>query len=166
MVYYVRFLKTPRIQTQKSGSCIVSTLICITTDLGDSFLSQTVRLLVTIAQERTGPSILHQEEVIWHAGKRELSISLGPFPLELSRRQIVLGVGPIDAQQQKKGSVLSDHIPSGSNVPLVISGWSASFGGSWPLVAEKLVERRLVFGDTLRLNVWEETGNSIARHIW
>ena len=160
MVYYVRFLKTPRFQPHKAGSCVVSTLVCITTDLGDSFLSETVQLFVAITQEHTR-SILHQTKATWKAENRELSISLGPFPCELLREKIVVGIGAASGAHLDRAS---DHIPNRNSVPLVISGWSAPF--VYPDIADKLVERRICFGDTLQLNIWEETGNNIARHIW
>ncbi|KAJ5225385.1 hypothetical protein N7468_006610 [Penicillium chermesinum] len=52
-------------------------------------------------------------------------------------------------------------------IPLVISGCSAPFRlGSEP--AEKLILRELTLASshTATLRIWEETGNSIARHIW
>ncbi|KAI9930977.1 hypothetical protein MW887_010632 [Aspergillus wentii] len=165
MVYYIRFLKTPRIQKQKAASLTISALICITTDLGDSFLAEDVELFATLSVNQT-EKILYQEKLKWTAGKRELPISLGPFPAQLSQHTVVLGVSASDPRQPHSSSI--DHLlgKKGVQVPLVISGWSAPFGGSEALVAEKLVERRFGPKDRLDLKIWEETGNSIARHIW
>ena len=162
MVYYVRFLKTPRTQTKGTGFGVVLTVVCIMTDLGDAFLSDTVQLRATIAHKHT-QRIVHQETVVWHAGSREVPISLGPFPLPMLKQTIILGIGPINNARQS-GPVFTDHIPDRYKMPLVISGWSAPF--SHPGIADKLVERRLCLGNGLQLNVWEETGNNIARHLW
>jgi hypothetical protein len=163
MVYYVRFLKTPRVQKQKGGSLSVSALICITTDLGDAFLAQDVDLLVTLGVENS-EKVVHQEPLRWKAGKRELLISLGPFSPQLSQYTIVLSVNATGSREPRTPS--PDSLLGRPGVPLVISGWSAPFGGSESLVAEKLVERRFGLQGSLDLRIWEETGNSIARHIW
>ncbi|KAE8394636.1 putative methyltransferase-domain-containing protein [Aspergillus alliaceus] len=163
MVYYIRFLKTPRSQKQKSGSLSISALICITTDLGDTFLAQDVDLVVTLTLKGS-EKVLHQEPLSWKAGKRELPISLGPFHPQLSQHTTVLSVTTAD--RLKHNSPTPDILLGKAGVPLVISGWSAPFGGSESLVAENLLERRFGFKDGQDLRIWEETGNSIARHIW
>lgn len=161
MVFYIRFLKTPRLQKQKGGLFSVSALVCITTDLGDAFLAQDVHLLATLQTEHS-QKVLYREPLKWTAGKRELSIILGPFSEQISHQTVVLGLNAIDPRRPEPR--LFDPLFGTGNVPLVISGWSTSFGGPQLMVAEKLVKRR--FGDRLDLRIWEETGNSIARHIW
>lgn len=163
MVYYIRFLKPPRFQKHKSDSVSISAIISLTTDLGDSFLADDVDLLATLAIEGSG-KVLYQRPLNWAAGKRELAVSLGPFAGRLSQEIVVLGVSAIDPRRGQ--SPMSDHLLGQHTVPLVISGWSAAFGGQQSLMAEKLIERRFGPEDTLDLRVWEETGNSIARHIW
>jgi hypothetical protein len=163
MVYYIRFLKTPRFQSQKAAPVTVTALICITTDLGDAFLAQDIDLQVTLSSN-SSDRILYKDNLQWKAGKRELLLSLGPFSARLSQEAIVLGVTAIEPQRTSPPG--SDHLLDTSKLPLVISGWSAPFGGSESLVAEKLVERRFRPKDQLDLRIWEETGNSIARHIW
>ncbi|OJJ44635.1 hypothetical protein ASPZODRAFT_153542 [Penicilliopsis zonata CBS 506.65] len=165
MVYYVRFLKTPRIQKQQAGALSVNALVCITTDLGDAFLAQDVDLLAVLTVEDSDVP-LYQESLAWKAGKRELSVSLGPFSKDLSRSPIVLGVRAIE----KRGKPFlnpADNLQDASSIPLVISGWSAPFGGPQLSAAERVIERRLFLQDGRpAVRIWEETGNSIARHIW
>ncbi|PWY86105.1 hypothetical protein BO70DRAFT_221075 [Aspergillus heteromorphus CBS 117.55] len=163
MVYYIRFLKTPRLLKQKPGSVSVSALICITTDLGDAFLAQDVDLLLTLGLNDSG-KVLYQEPLNWKAGKRELPITLGPFSANLAQQAIVLSVTAAGLKKPRSSS--PDRLLDTSNLPLVISAWSAPFGGPHSLVSEKLVERRFGPKDRLGLRIWEETGNSIARHIW
>ncbi|KAJ5543228.1 hypothetical protein N7535_005657 [Penicillium sp. DV-2018c] len=156
MVYYVRFLKTPKVQQQK-GSFIISTLICITTDLGDSFLAEDVDLVLTARGESS--RVAFERPAKWQASNRELAITLGPLPPLLAQQSMVLTVQVPHPQ---------DYIPpQGPTIPLVVAATSAPFGPQ-PTPAEKLILRRIQYssGDTRSIEIWEETGNSIARHIW
>ncbi|KAL5341301.1 putative methyltransferase-domain-containing protein [Aspergillus crustosus] len=163
MVFYIRFLKTPRLQKHKSGGLSASALICITTDLGDAFLSQEVGVLVTLRLAHN-EKVICQDRLQWHAGRRELSIATAPLPASIAKQSLIMEVAASDPPPSK--STLSDSLLGQDNIPLVISGWSATFGGPQMLVAGKLVERRFAVNDSVKLSIWEETGNSIARHIW
>ncbi|KAL4913449.1 putative methyltransferase-domain-containing protein [Aspergillus aurantiobrunneus] len=165
MVYYIRFLKTPRLQKQKTGSVSASALICIATDLGDAFLAQDVDLLVSLHPALHEKDILCQERLQWHGGKRELPISLGPLPPRISQQSLIMGV-TAPRVPRVPGSIFSDSLLVQHSIPLVISCRSATFGGSQSLVADRLVERRFRVNQSVKLSIWEETGNSIARHIW
>lgn len=46
----------------------------------------------------------------------------------------------------------------------VVSAWSTEFGAS--VEAVKLIERRFMLSNGPQVNIWEETGESIARHLW
>ncbi|KAJ5142903.1 uncharacterized protein N7515_001690 [Penicillium bovifimosum] len=156
MVYYVRFLKTPKVQQQK-GSFAISALICITTDLGDSFLAEDVDLMVRASGKSS--RIAFERPTKWQASNRELAITLGPLPPVLAQQPLVLTVQVQHPQ---------DYIPPrGPTIPLVVAATSAPFGPR-PTPAEKLILRRIQYssGDTRPMEIWEETGNSIARHIW
>lgn len=163
MVYYIRFLKPPRFQKNKTSSLSITAVISLTTDLGDSFLADDVDLLASLALENID-RVLYQKTLSWTTGKRELTITLGPFPEHLSNQTVVLGVSAVYPQQTELWA--SDNLLDTCVVPLVISAWSAPLGGRQSLLAEKLVERRFGPKGRLGLRVWEETGNSIARHIW
>jgi hypothetical protein len=145
MVYYIQFLKTPRVSPKK-GSLFISALICITTDLGDDFLAEDVELIVSSIHKSPG----FEQKVTWNAGNRELAINLGPLPSALVQQSMQLSV-------KLQPEVTGDR----PLVPLVMAATSAPFGLKLP--AEKLVLRD---GPSEGLNIWEETGNSIARHIW
>ncbi|OQD82768.1 hypothetical protein PENANT_c020G04321 [Penicillium antarcticum] len=145
MVYYVQFLKTPRVQ-QKKGTLFITALICITTDLGDDFLAEDVELLVSSTHKSPGI----EQKVTWNAGNRELAINLGPLPSAWVQQSMELSA---KLQPEATGDK--------PLVPLVMAATSAPFGLKLP--AEKLVRRD---GPIKGLSIWEETGNSIARHIW
>lgn len=165
MVYYIRFLKTPRTQTVKPGLISISALISITTDLGDAFLAEDVELQFQLIDGGDDPktktaAILVENTCKWEAGKRELSISTGLLKLGSKTSNVVLAVGP------KLGSTLDTDLSDVKGLPLVISGWSAPFNVAQNSPAEKVIERRFVLQNDSRLSIWEETGNNIARHIW
>ncbi|KAF3386222.1 hypothetical protein F1880_000864 [Penicillium rolfsii] len=156
MVFYIRFLKTPRFQQQKK-SVFISALICITTDLGDFFLAEDVDLTASWIQYPSH-KVRYQTALQWQASSRQLSILLGPFaPNDVVGQTAVLKIHLPDVEKD----VLGEH-----STPLVISGCSAPFGPGWE-PAEQLIRRDLNIADNVRpLRIWEETGNSIARHIW
>ncbi|KAJ9409587.1 hypothetical protein DTO045G8_2513 [Paecilomyces variotii] len=161
MVYYVRFLKPPKTEKSSRSSLSVSALICVTTDLGDSFLPDDVELRVTLTNHNSNVPLLGKS-ISWQAGSRQLWVSLGPFDRNICNNQpVVLGIGAVDSGQCQR-----DQMSHESTVPLVISGWSTPFGGPKDLQTERLVERRFHLQGKHNLSIWEETGNSIARHIW
>lgn len=158
MVYYIRFLKAPTFRQQKK-SVFLSALICITTDLGDDFLAEDVDLMASWAHP-SSRKVIYETPLKWLAGSRQLSISLGPFSeQDAAQHAAVLIVRPRSTQQDTLGV---------RSTPLVISGCSTPFQfQSKP--AEKLIERSFKIESDdppLFLRIWEETGNSIARHIW
>lgn len=166
MVYYIRFLKTPRFEVQKKQVSI-SALICITTDLGDDFLAEHVDLVATWAHGFS-PEILSSTELKWHAGARQLLVQM---PVQLKPRQVADAphAAILDVRPQSSPPFLNSF--GEQSIPLVISGSSDYF--HWPSKgpADKFIKR--VFQCQIPgepsptfLNIWEETGNSIARHIW
>lgn len=167
MVYYIRFLKTPRTQIVKPGLVSVSALISITTDLGDAFLAEDVvlqaQLIDASGTKTNSTSILVENTYNWEAGKRELAITTGLFKVASKVSKVVLAIGPKTASSS---STLDTDLSDAKRVPLVISGWSASFSVAQNGPAEKVIERRFVLQNDTQLRMWEETGNNIARHIW
>jgi len=157
---YIRFLKTPRITLEKNTSKRqLYCLITITSDLGDSFLHRDLALCAELLDADT------DEVIVWNTvqwtGGRSLPIT---FPLSRSRgaRPVRVRVGVEPKSRYDEFSKLQDEEFRGT-----VSAWSA------PVVpsadgneAVKLVERRFDVGDGVRVNIWEETGESIARHLW
>lgn len=166
MVYYIRFLKTPRTQIAKPGLVSASALISITTDLGDAFLAEDVPLQVHLidasgtTSTKTSTVLQENNTYKWEAGKRELAISTGLFKAPRKISRVVLAVGPQTA------STLDTDLSDSERIPLVVSGWSAPFSLAQNGTAEKVIERRFVLQNDTQLRIWEETGNNIARHIW
>ncbi|KAJ5708270.1 hypothetical protein N7488_008071, partial [Penicillium malachiteum] len=149
--------KQSRPQQKKSVS--ITALICITTDLGDDFLAEDVDLVATWAQRASRKS-MDQCTFQWRAGSRQLAISMGPYSVDQ--------VAQHDAVLQIRSQADPQDVLGRNTTPLVISGCSASF--QWQSdAAQKLIQRELHISENKAiapLRIWEETGNSIARHIW
>jgi hypothetical protein len=54
----------------------------------------------------------------------------------------------------------------GGPMPEVLDVWSDSFFLNAECSAHDFVERKLRLTNLISINVWEATGESIARHIW
>ncbi|KAK8185913.1 putative methyltransferase-domain-containing protein [Phyllosticta citribraziliensis] len=139
---YIRFLKVPK-GDSKSISCVIT----ITSDLGHSFLAEDVALSATLQSPKDRGDIFLRKSFAWTAGMRALPVTFDLRHCDLDW-PVVVHVGP-------KGQ-LADYFETqltGAELPAVIS-------------AEKKVQRRLVPLSNRPLKIWEETGESIARHIW
>lgn len=158
---YVRFLKTPRIVTEKgTGRIQISCLITITSDLGDSFLAHDVQLSAELLTADPPEEIRIWQSVRWKSGMRSLPIS---FPANKNRNSsrllLRVGVEPKSTVDEYT-NLLEEESCS------VVSAWSLGFSSSSPAVqVEKLVERRFKVGNG-EIRILEETGESIARHLW
>lgn len=158
---YIRFLKSPRVVTDKTTARKqVSCLITITSDLGDSFLPYDIRLAAELlATADSQEDVLLWSTVQWTAGMRSLPIT---FPLPKSRASwshLRVRVGGEPKRIHDELATISDSDARG-----VVSAWSPPFTSD--VDAPKLVERRFKLLDGPITTIWEETGESIARHLW
>lgn len=163
MVYYIRFLKSPKLtSTSKSAKPrhpAIELVITLTTDLGDSFHSSSLVLAISLCTDTQPSQYICASTVIWPANAHALSISLHLPPLipsTLCRVHICAGC---ESQYQPQ-PLRSDHMPA------ILDVWSAPFVPSGGAAAPKVAERRLELGDMRTLCVKEEMGESIARHVW
>ena len=150
MVHYIRFLKTPRVERCTSKTVSVIALVTIETDLGDTFLLSDASLKSCLVRADEPGNVLCQEEVHWQGGSREL-------PLRLT------------ACIGQTSSLLRLHVFSAKDtgsIPSILDVWSAPFQPTLDSRAAAWVERRLYLSGLPVIRIWEETGNSIARHIW
>lgn len=154
---YIRFLKPPKLQ----GDAVVA-LITITSDLGESLLSAHLSLIAVLRPESDTSEALSQQLVNWNNGMRTLKIT---FDVRKSKVK-----GPIRVQVLQQSKNPLDLIRSASNfleLPPVISAWSdVLYLQQGVRESDKFVERKLLLSNGTVLGIWEETGESIARHIW
>ncbi|KAF1830004.1 hypothetical protein BDW02DRAFT_602045 [Decorospora gaudefroyi] len=158
---YVRFLKTPRVVAEKSTSRNeVCCLVTITSDLGDFFLPYDIELSAELLG-CAGPKeyVLVWKTVQWTGGMRSLSIAIPLSKTQQSWAGLRVRVGAGPKRTHDDYASLSEQDARG-----VVSAWSATFAPN--VEAQKLVERRFKPPQGPISGIWEETGESIARHLW
>jgi hypothetical protein len=153
MVYYIRFLKRPKLDV-KTG--LTRALVTITTDLGDDFYPGDLTLHAMLVTDYREEPITEWHTVLWKKGMRSVWIEIGKLRNRESKFRRLL----VHTQRtQAADTILIEHIPE------VLSARSGTFSIDRPLAGDK-IERRYKTGQGDERSVYEETGESIARHIW
>lgn len=154
MVYYIRFLKTPKLT---NGT--VRALVTITTDLGDSFYPGNLTIYALVSQSSTQDLPLWESEwhvIQWRSGNRNVWIDVKGIPYQKVRRfQLIVG-----SKKTKEGDNVFFN-----DLSEVMSARSGQFGGE-DIQADDMVERLYRTGSGHERSLYEESGESIARHIW
>ncbi|RPB28829.1 hypothetical protein L211DRAFT_800647 [Terfezia boudieri ATCC MYA-4762] len=181
MPLYLRFLKPPRCTLSGSSRTkylIVSTLVTITSDLGESFYPDQATLKCDLwgqanadlpPSNNQGTCLISSVNLTWNAGSRNIKVEMNTSipPRGCLAREDCELVLSVSSENPKCADNLLEYHPGLGTV--IISAWSAPFKipkrGVGPS-AEGFVERRLQLSRSCTLRVWEETGESIARHIW
>ena len=153
MVWYIRFLKAPKIDHRSH----VRALITVTTDLGDGFYPADLTLHAIITTTGNGEDWLSEWQTVkWKSGMRNLWIDISNVdpdsPVDL--RLVV------NSKRSSEGNRISaEHIPE------ILGIWSDVFGKD-KNQAGSMIERRYRIDSGPEQAIMEETGESIARHIW
>lgn len=155
MVYYVRFLKPPVVSDLDKKSNLVTSVITITTDLGDISLWSNVDLIARLVDVDNAGKVVETTKCAWQGGKRTVNV--------------FFTYGKGQPNHNLRVHVTTEDTANcwaSFKLPEILDVWSAPFQRNAIGRSASLVERkfRLAAGETLR--IWEETGNSIARHIW
>jgi len=151
---YIRFLKSPRFKAGRHRDGIISTLITVCSDLGESFMVRDSPI-IGIVRHCNGAEIF-RKEFLWKSGMRTLQINITVDRASYCEPMIL---------QVSTDDVAADQLFLEPKTT-VLSVWSPPFGLSHETGTEFLVERRLDIGCETYFAVWEETRDSIARHIW
>jgi hypothetical protein len=154
MVHYIRFLRTPQVECDKK-SCNISAVIAVTTDLGDSFFAEDVELNVELTEANGLHGLIHGEKHVWQGASRALKFVVR-CPAKYASRSVRMHV-------TTKATASAMSVGS---VPRILDVWSTTFPLTDKQRTEPVVERQLLLPNNTRLRMWEETGDSIARHIW
>ncbi|KAF1987809.1 hypothetical protein K402DRAFT_330254 [Aulographum hederae CBS 113979] len=156
-MYYIRFLKVPKIDENAS----IKATISICSDLGESVLLDDVVLAASvISEDIENGEIFARKNFKWIGGAHALPISfdLGQTDLEYPVRVHVHVKG---ARQDR----FERH--DDTDVPEIVSVFSDIIDPPRGITtASRTVERRFLPLSNRPLRIWEETGDSIARHIW
>jgi len=155
MVHYIRFLRTPQTGQANKKTIDVTGVLTITTDLGDSFYGKDAELEVRVVDATKSNEVLCVQTVAWQDGTRAVKINIS-CNLKFMSRLVSLNVTTVDTAR-----VLACR-----DIPEIMDVWSEAFHLDGGRRTEPLVERRLSLYNKSPLRVWEETGDSIARHIW
>ena len=154
MVHYIRFLRTP--QTAINSKTVdVSAVIAVTTDLGDALYSQDLDLNIAVVEANRPHGVLHTETAKWQAHSRALKLTIS-CPGKYRSRPVRLHVTTDETLSTLKSL----------DVPRILDVWSVTFPLSEKQRTEPIVERRLFLPNKSHVRMWEETGDSIARHVW
>lgn len=155
MVHYLRFLRTPQIANISRKTVEVSAVTAVTTDLGDSFFSQDVTIIARIVDATKHGEILCSAEVSWKNGSRA-----GKIILQCNAKH----TGRLVHLHLTTRDTISAH--ASREIPPIVDVWSSQFTIKAQAKAAPLVERRFQLPAKAQARIWEETGDSIARHIW
>ncbi|KAK2626081.1 hypothetical protein QTJ16_004343 [Diplocarpon rosae] len=160
-MHYIRFLKPPR--PSQPGS--LRAVVTITTDLGESFLTTSIPLVVTLI-DSYGDRIGTSAEYLWKGtcGHRGLviEISAGKQTMQtIESSKMCIHAKDTGIRVDNLQDILPRNPRSRNNKET-----GRVVGITGPLLANGMCER--VFNSTSgpELYIWEETGESIARHIW
>ncbi|KAF7958888.1 hypothetical protein EAE96_002415 [Botrytis aclada] len=171
-MHYIRLFKQPRLlpiasSASSSSPRILSAKITITTDLGESYLMSDVKLRAEI--EVDGISLGSGKEYTWKGtnGMRSLEIQI---PIQIPRgveQWTTMVVGPAE---NTYGVDSFEHVLGISqNEGGIVKVRSRSINlRTGATRSEGMAERVFStgFGRRDEIRIWEETGESIARHIW
>ncbi len=157
MIHHVRFLKLPRVEANGPSSFAIKALITITTDLGDSFLPSRIALSAGLWSDTR--LLVDKTRSIWQSGMRSLWIEFN-----VSKTKQV--TWPLRMEISHGPGEQALNVLSLEQLPRVIDICSHPIPAKVGSEVSKRVLRvfQLATGPLLRIH--EDTGDSIARHIW
>ncbi|KAI9746260.1 MAG: hypothetical protein M1835_002487 [Candelina submexicana] len=168
-MYYIRFLKQPTLSApNKANQCTqVKSLITMASDLGDAFYPGDVTVWATVRDSSIPRRGCKHEQWIpmnWRAGARSL-----PIQHSFLESRIVWPIQLLVTTQRRTltdGSKTPGMEDQGIQLPDIVSAWSMPLEAAPDQEVQRMVERRFSLSSTHELRIYEETGDSIARHIW
>ncbi|KIN02160.1 hypothetical protein OIDMADRAFT_41331 [Oidiodendron maius Zn] len=169
-MHYIRFLKLPRLLSTPSP--VLSAKITVTTDLGESFLFTDLTLVVEL-ESQSGAKILgprNGKEYLWKGsdGMRSLEVSF-PVPSSKKSEAMRMLIRPKENKHNVKhfNNMLVGTKVTTENDGRVVAVRSMDIDVSKAgLKGISGMARRVFFSNEKIISICEETGESIARHIW
>lgn len=172
-MHYIRFLKPPRTIQHAGGLIYLSAVLTITTDLGESFLTSDTWLIVEL-EDNEGNKLTDGgkgKEYLWKGsdGYKGLSVEIlvGIKTLRAGTEvKLCVSARQENVKAESWESVLGDRgLIKGERARINDKGGVVGVKG--PSVGNGMCERVFSSRDGgPDLHIWEETGESIARHIW
>lgn len=158
MVFYIRFLKSPKITVISHSRSVVRALVTITSDLGESIYQGDLALRAALISLDGKHTLLPESDFLWKQGMRTLWIEVDPKRLPQLTWPAKMAVA---AHKRAVVDVFSQD-----EIPEFVSAWSDSFDADATKTNSQWVMRRFEPTAGVSLNIREETGDSIARHVW
>lgn len=146
------------------GIVTLKAVITITTDLGETFYPDDLPLAASLRALETDGDIFLRRTFTWTAGSRVL-----PINLDITRSEAEWPATLHVAVRNRYG-YLSDHFErlyAPDDLPSVISVWSEALHPTkGSLLSSTRVQRQFTPLSDRSLRIFEDTGDSIARHLW
>ena len=154
-MFYVRFLSVPKVRSPSNHRHrVIKFVVALTTDLGDDFYASEMRLRATAVDE-AGETVATRIYV-WPPKARAVPTELR-FEHPGPSTPLRIWVTALDSSATARLDQAS--------LPALVGVGSAPL--TWANgVADARVERCFGLGGVPELRLWEETGDSIARHVW
>ncbi len=170
-MHYIRFLKAPRVLPNALG--MVTAKITLTTDLGESFLTEDIALLVGLEDGSGRPKQGPVKEYLWRGaqGVRSLEV-MAPIAGRVNVVRMFVRPKADGHNVESFESVLAPGSSSGSSEDLggIVAVRSMAIDAKGKMsIGSGLAERVFTSksgSSATQVHIWEETGESIARHIW
>ena len=175
-MHYIRLLRPPKVTQKREAQ--LELLATITTDLGDSFLfpeSPAALIVTAYTNSPAGPKpwvLPMKEKLLWTPGMRVAKLSLSlPSPLD---RAVSAGAA-VEVCVSAEQEYTADEVENILSVSLsdqddeegqIMPAW-VTLGG--PETDVDVLTRKITLGsvnDADNIEIEEEIGESIARHIW
>lgn len=153
-MWYFRFLQTPSV-TIFNDQADIKALVTLTTDLGECFYPASLQILVEL---QSGTATFTCDPLRWRPGMRALPIVLAIAASKLNKPRIA-----------SLHVAVASGLSFGSQDPRCIDVYSLPFALVDGMRAERRVERRFRYrekGSWREIQIREDMGESIARHIW
>lgn len=172
-MHYIRFLKVPRINTTASPPTLTA-LLTIDTDLSDALFAPTAELTAHILAAPSAPAAtketLAKQALTWPAGARTLALTVPLRPALLKQKFVVhvssstdselVNVGP----QREPISAVDDA--SLIRMPVLVAVTSSPIHHAAGVFASSHRVARTIELRAGDIRIWEDTGESMARHVW
>ncbi|ORY63583.1 putative methyltransferase-domain-containing protein [Pseudomassariella vexata] len=192
-MHYIRLLRSPMLDTsgRENRDATLSLLLTITTDLGDAFLNAGAPVQITasiysgtskspteLPLRSTGSTHVHTVVGTWQDGLRVLKVKL-LYPRRYLKEHVDVAIMPGPFNDDKSRHVMLDVKNTGDVLPWYRAPEEKNVGGIVPVWVE--INQGVPSPDTcLRclplecdrdgsiatLELQEDIGESIARHVW
>ena len=157
-MWYIRFLKAPE-ATVTPSAISITTKVTVTTDLGDCSFPSKAQLRSTVRLEDDIDTVISETIIEWPPNAHCVSIE-HHFSNSLSHRAYQLHVA------SKSNEDILEDIDFANITPIlsVCSAPMSPISGIGNI--NNTARRYFQLAEEKRVVIWEENGNSIARHLW